>query len=173
MKSPIPTSLIHFLRPAAALLFIAGLSGCVSASGGGGSDPQISETFAFGAVRSIYIETPVEVRLRGGAGGDLRSLENTVAEAMREHFRQSFGWSLARTKAEADMTARFQLTDWESGTEGTRVGGTLVLESPTGECVFTATTVYPTRFGTGAAGSQTDNLPNLLQTLLKPVKARS
>ncbi len=168
---------IHQLA-AFAVLAIIGVSACASAGagagggGGGNAAAQTSETFPFAGVKSVFVETPVEVRLRTGAGGDMRSLETSVAEALREHLRQDLGWTSARTQAEADVTARFQLTDWDNGAEGTRVGGTMTLLSPTNEKVFSATSVYPSRYGTGAIGPQTENLPNLFRSLLKPVKDR-
>ena len=162
---------MRYMKKLSTVLAATALVACATAgTGGAGSGTNISETFRFDDVKSIYVETPVEVRLRGGAGGDMRSLENTVADALREHFRQEFGWTAARTAAEAGLSARFELTDWESGSEGTRVGGTVTLLSPTGESVFSATTVYPSRFGAGAPGPQLENLPNLFRMLFKPIK---
>lgn len=152
------------------LVAAVAMAACASAgSAPGGSGPTVSETFPFTAVKTVYVETPV-VRLRGGAGGDMRSLENAVGDALREHFRRDLGWTAARTQGEADITARFELTDWESGSEGTRVGGALTLLAPDGETVMSASSVYPNRFGTGAPGPQIENAPNLFQSLLKPVK---
>jgi hypothetical protein len=161
---------MRFFTKMPLMLIGAVLVACASSSTTGAGATVISQTFRFTDVKSVFVETPVEVRLRGGAGGDMRSLENTVADALREHFRQEFGWITARTSADADLSARFELTDWESGNEGTRVGGSVTLVSPTGEQVFSSTAVYPSRFGAGAPGPQLENLPNLFRTLLKPVK---
>jgi hypothetical protein len=133
----------------------------------------VSETFRFQDVKSVYVQTPLEVRLRSGGVGDTRGLETTVAEALREHLRREFGWVSARSPLEADLVARFQLTDWESGAEGARVGGAVTLQpAKGGEEVFSASTVYPGRFGAGAIGPPLENLPNLFDSLFKPLKER-
>lgn len=160
---------MRFLKKGLVFFTSSALIACAS-SGGSGSGTQLSDTFRFTDVKTVYVETPVGVRLRTGAGGDMRSLETAVADALIEHFRQDLGWIAARTPAEADVSARFQLTDWESGSDGTRVGGTIMLAAPTGEIVFSASAVYPSQFGAGASGPPLENLPNLFRTLIKPVK---
>lgn len=149
------------------LLGLVMIAGCASARGGAGA--YVDSAFDFSRVRSVYLETPIQLTVRGSEGIGNRDLERVTEQELREFFRRELGWTSASTVAEAGLAAAFELTHWEEDASGSRVGGSLELTRPDGVVIFRARTVYPSQFGVGAPGSPRELLPDLLRELLEPV----
>lgn len=142
------------------------VAGCASAAGGNGG--YVDPDYDFGAVRAVHVQIPIRVALRGSAGVGNRELEAEVAQALRTFFRRDMGWTSAARAAEADLVARFELTDWDQGQDGSRVGGAVELVAPaTEEVVFRADGVYPNRFGPPSPGTPLDLTDELFRMLFE------
>lgn len=144
------------------------LAACASA--GGGSDGYVDPDYDFAAVRTVNVQTPIRIALRGSTGVGNQQLETQVAAELRTFIRQEAGWSAAARLSEADLVVRFELTDWDQTQTGSRVGGSLELVSPdTDKVVYTVKGVYPSRFGPPAPGSPLDLTDELFRTLFEGV----
>ena len=147
-----------------ALLGALAITAC--ASGGSAPAAELDPTYDFTRVRTVYVETPVQVTVPGSSGVGNTQIAETAERRLREYLRAERGWTVAGTAAGADLTVRLQITQWEPGSTGSRVGAVLELVRPTGGRVLRSADVFPSRFGTPAPGSPTDLMDPLLDQLL-------
>ena len=157
------TRSISVVRRCAPVVLALGLAACAASGGSTGGD-HVAPDFDFGAVSTVHLDTPIGVSMRGPADADIRRV---VEQELREFLSQGAGWTPSGSAAAADAVVRFELTDWESGSAGSRVGGTLELVRPEdGTVVYRSSQVYPSRFGAPAQGTARDLLDDLFRDLL-------
>lgn len=151
--------------------YLAALTVAACASGGGAPAAELDSTYEFAGVKSVYVETPVRVTVRGSDGVGNPEIAATAERELREYLRAQRGWQLAGTPADADLAVRLQVTDWEPGSTGSRVGATIELIRPSDAVrVLRASTTYPSRFGTPAPGAPIDLMEPLFERLFEDVK---
>ena len=147
----------------APLMMVLAVTACASSGGGTGGDVMAAD-FDIGAISAVHLDTPIQVSMRGPADAEVRRI---VEQELRDFLLQDMGWAPSGNASAADAVVRFELSDWQSGSAGSRVGGTLELVRPEdGTVVYRATEVYPSRFGSPAQGTARDLLDDLFRDLL-------
>lgn len=146
---------------------IAALSLMACASGGSAPAGDRDPAFDLATVRSVYVETPVQVTTRGSDGVGNVQIAEAAERQLRAYLRAQRGWTIAGAPIDADVRVRLQITEWESGSTGSRVGATVELIRSTDQArVLRAGATYPSRFGTPAPGAPIDLMEPLLDELL-------